>query len=130
MKDIKNYLAEILTGIIIIALIIYSFVGMGLKDTIDDNFWTAFAVNLSIMLLITSIWFPSAKQKAQYNDTGYLNQRKAYGLLVDKIIDTNNQKGLSRFCEYAKDMKIKLKMIADLSFFIFFSSFYSYKSKK
>lgn len=115
MKDIKNYLAEILTGIIIVALIIYSFVGMGLKDTIDDNFWTAFAVNLSIMLLITSIWFPSAKQKAQYNDTGYLNQRKAYGLLVDKIIDTNNQKGLARFCEYATEQnkicKIKQKLI-------------------
>lgn len=115
MKDIKNYLAEIFTFIIIVGLIIYSFVGMGLKDRIDEGFWTSFAVNFSIMLLITSIWYPSAKQKAQCTDTGYINQRKYYATLVDKIVDTNNQKGLSKFCEYATEQnricKLKQRLI-------------------
>lgn len=112
---IKNYIAEMFTGIIVIALAIYSFVGIGLKDAIDNTFWVSFAVNLGIMILVTSVWYPSAKSKAQIKDEGYLAQRKKYGELVQKIVDTNNQKNLKIFCDYATEQnrifKIKQALV-------------------
>lgn len=114
-KNVKNFFGEIFTGIIVLALIIYSFVGIGLNDTIDETFWIVFAVNFSLMILVTSIWYPSAKQKAQFQDEGYLIQRKKYGELVDKVVNTNNQRNLSKFCDWAteqnKIFKIKQKLI-------------------
>lgn len=110
---IKNFLGEILTSVIILALFIYSFVGIGVKENIDSGFWTSFAVNFGIMLLITSIWYPEAKRKAQMSDSVYLAQRKRYGELVDKVINTNNQKNLAKFCEYAteENRKAKIKQV-------------------
>lgn len=114
-KNVKNFFGEIFTGIVVLALIIYSFVGIGLNNSIDETFWIVFAVNFSIMILITSIWYPSAKQKAQFQDEGYLIQRKKYGELVDKVVNTNNQRNLSKFCDWAteqnKIFKIKQKLI-------------------
>lgn len=114
-KNVKNFFGEIFTGIVVLALIIYSFVGIGLNDTIDETFWIVFAVNFALMILVTSIWYPSAKQKAQFQDEGYLIQRKKYGELVDKVVNTNNQRNLSKFCDWAteqnKIFKIKQKLI-------------------
>lgn len=114
-KNVKNFFGEIFTGIVVLALIIYSFVGIGLNDTIDETFWIVFAVNFALMILVTSIWYPSAKQKAQFQDEGYLIQRKKYGELVDKVVNTNNQRNLSKFCDWAteqnKIFKIKQRLI-------------------
>lgn len=110
IQGIKNYLGVILTSVIIVALVVYSFVGIGVKDAIDKEFWVSFAVNFGIMLLITSIWYPEAKRKAQYSDAVYLAQRKRYGELVDKVILTNNQRNLAKFCEYATEENRKAKI--------------------
>ena len=114
-KNVKNFFGEIFTGIVVLALIIYSFVGIGLNNSIDETFWITFAVNFALMILVTSIWYPSAKQKAQFQDEGYLIQRKKYGELVDKVVNTNNQRNLSKFCDWAteqnKIFKIKQKLI-------------------
>lgn len=114
-KNVKNFFGEIFTGVIILSLIIYSFVGIGLKDVIDESFWITFAVNFTLMLLVTSVWYPSAKQKAQMQDEGYLLQRRKYGELIDKIVNTNNQRNLSKFCDWATEQnrifKIKQKLI-------------------
>lgn len=111
----KTRLSEIFTGIIILALLVYSFVGIGMRDKIDEGFWTAFAVNFSLMLLTMFVWFPDAKRKAQQRDVNYIAQRKRYGELVNKITDTNNQKNLHKFCDYATEQnrlfKIKQKLI-------------------
>lgn len=112
---VKNYIAEIFTGVIVVALVIYSFVGIGLKDAVDKTFWISFVVNLGIMILVTSVWYPSAKSKAQIKDEGYIAQRKKYGELVQKIVDSNNQKNLKKFCDYATEQnrifKIKQRLV-------------------
>lgn len=113
--NLKNYVGEALTAVVFLALIVYSFVGIGLKDKIDDGFWTTFAVNFGLMLLITTIWYPEAKRKAQIQDKGYINQRKKYGGYVDRVVATKNQKGLAKFCEYATErnrvFKIQQRLI-------------------
>lgn len=111
----KTRLSEIFTIIIILALAVYSFVGIGMRDKIDEGFWTAFGVNFGLMLLTMSVWYPDAKRKAQRFDAGYLAQRKRYAELVDEITKTNNQKNLHKFCDYATEenriFKIKQKLI-------------------
>ena len=111
----KTRLSEIFTGIIILALLVYSFVGIGMRDKIDEGFWTAFIVNFSLMLLTMFVWYPDAKRKAQQKDVNYIAQRKRYGELVDKITNSNNQKNLHKFCDYATEQnrlfKIKQRLI-------------------
>lgn len=113
MKNVKNYFGEIFTGIVILGLVVYSFVGIGLAEQLSKDFWVVFAVNFSIMILITSIWYPSAKTKAQNQDQNYIAQRVAYGNLVNKIAETNNQKNLNSFCEWATEENriFKIKQI-------------------
>lgn len=99
--NIKNYVSEILTILIVIALISYLFVGIGIQQKFDSEFWTLFGVGFAIMIAITSIWYPNAKTKAKLKDKNYKNQQLEYSLLVDRVVKTNNFKGLKKFCEYA-----------------------------
>ena len=114
-NTLKTRLSEIFTAIIILALAIYSFVGIGMRDKIDEGFWTAFGVSFGLMLLTMTVWYPDAKRKAQKFDAGYIAQRKRYGELIDTITTTNNQKNLHKFCDYATEQnrlfKIKQKLI-------------------
>lgn len=117
LPQVKNYIGELVTGIICIALLIYSFVTLGFSDGLDENFITTFIVSFILMIMITSIWYPKGKQKAQTMDADYIKQRLEYGKLVNKVIDTNNQRNLSKFCEWATEddrillIKNKLKKI-------------------
>jgi len=99
--DIKNYLGEIFTGLIIVALLSYLFVGIGIKAKFDEEFWVLFGIGFAIMIAITSIWYPTAKQKAKVKDKNFKNQRLEYSILVDRVVKTNNFKGLKSFCEDA-----------------------------
>lgn len=114
-NTLKTRLSEIFTGLIILALLVYSFVGIGMRDKIDEGFWTAFVVNFSLMLLTMFVWYPDAKRKAQQRDGNYIAQRKRYGELVNQITDSNNQKNLHKFCDYATEQnrlfKIKQRLI-------------------
>lgn len=101
--DIKNHLGEIFTGLIVVALFSYLFVGIGIKTTLNEEFWTIFGIGMAIMLAITSIWYPSAKSKAKLKDKNFKNQRLEYSILVDKVVKTNNFKGLREFCDYATE---------------------------
>lgn len=101
--DIKNYLGEIFTGLIIVALFSYLFVGIGIKANFDEEFWTIFGIGFAIMVAITSIWYPTAKQKAKVKDKNFKNQRLEYSILVDRVVKTNNFKGLKKFSEYATE---------------------------
>lgn len=101
--DAKNYIGEILTGFIILALITYLFVGIGIKDSLDENFWTLFGIGFAIMVAITSVWYPNAKQKAKLHDKNFKNQRLEYSILVDRVVKTGNFKGLKKFCEFATE---------------------------
>lgn len=99
--DIKNHLGEIFTGLIVVALFSYLFVGIGIKTSLNEEFWTIFGIGFAIMIAITSIWYPSAKAKAKLKDKNFKNQRLEYSILVDRVVKTNNFKGLRDFCEYA-----------------------------
>lgn len=99
--DIKNHLGEIFTVIIVVALFSYLFVNIGIKSSLDEEFWTLFGVGFAIMIAITSIWYPTAKNKAKLKDKNFKNQRLEYSILVDRVVKTNNFKGLKDFCEYA-----------------------------
>lgn len=99
--NIKDYFSEILTGLIVIALLSYLFVGIGIKEKLDDEFWTLFGIGFIIMIAITSIWYPNAKTRAKLKDKNFRNQQLEYSLLVDKVVKTNNFKGLKKFCDYA-----------------------------
>lgn len=116
MKNIKSYLIEAFTGVIIIGLVFLSFVKIGASPRFDTNFWITFATNFGIMVLITSMWYPNAKQKAEMKDKHYIAQRKAYSLLMNQVSTTNNFKGLNNFCEFATERnrtdKIKFKLQA------------------
>jgi len=101
--DIKNYLGEIFTGLIVVALISYLFVSIGIQAKFDEEFWTLFGIGFAIMVAITSIWYPTAKQKAKLKDKNFKNQRLEYSILVDRIVKTNNFKGLKKFCAYATE---------------------------
>ena len=101
--DIKNHLGEIFTGLIVVALFSYLFVGIGIKTSLNEEFWTIFGIGFAIMVAITSIWYPSAKAKAKLKDKNFKNQRLEYSILVDRVVKTNNFKGLREFCEYATD---------------------------
>lgn len=102
-KNIRNYMGEFLTAIIALALIVYSFVALGFRDSIDEYWITTFIIGFIIMIVITSVWYPNAKQKAQYTDEGYILQRTEYGKLVDKVTNANNQKNLNKFCDWATE---------------------------
>lgn len=99
--DIKNHLGEIFTLIIVVALFSYLFVNIGIKSSLDEEFWTLFGVGFAIMVAITSIWYPTAKNKAKLKDKNFKNQRLEYSILVDRVVKTNNFKGLKDFCDYA-----------------------------
>lgn len=101
--DIKNYLGEIFTGLIVVALISYLFVEIGIQAKFDEEFWTLFGIGFAIMVAITSIWYPTAKQKAKLKDKNFKNQRLEYSILVDRVVKTNNFKGLKKFCDYATE---------------------------
>src|SRR5574344_479829 len=113
--DIKNYLGEIFTGLIVVALISYLFVGIGIQAQFDEEFWTLFGIGFSIMIAITSIWYPTAKQKAKAKDKNFKSQRLEYSILVDKVVKTNNFKGLKGFCEFATDQNKIDKIKAQLA---------------
>lgn len=108
--DIKNYLGEIFTGLIVVALISYLFVGISFEAKFDEQFWTLFGIGFAIMIAITSIWYPTAKQKAKLKDKNFKNQRLEYSILVDRVVKTNNFKGLKKFCEYATEENKKAKI--------------------
>lgn len=99
----KNYIGEFLTGVIALALVVYSFVSLGFRNQIDEFFITTFIIGFILMVVITSVWYPNAKQKAQYTDSGYIKQRSGYGGLVDKVTVENKQKNLTQFCEWATE---------------------------
>lgn len=114
-NNFKGRLVEIFTSIIILGLAVYSFVGIGLRENIDAGFWTAFGVNFGLMILTMFIWYPEAKKRAEQNDAGYIGQRQKYGELIERITNSNNQKNLHKFCDYATEenrmFKIKQKLI-------------------
>lgn len=128
-KQVKNYLGEILTGIIAVALIVYCFVTFGIRSIIDEYFITTFIIGFIIMLVITSVWYPNAKQKAQFFDKGYIKQRTEYGILVDRVTNSLNQKNLTKFCAWATEQNrlniIKQKL---LNHGIDFDLYFKYKN--
>ena len=111
----KNYIGETFTGMVAVAIIVYSFVRMGLTNQIDESWITSFITGVIIMFLMISIWYPTAKQKASVMDADYKFQRSAYGALVDRVVETNNQKHLNNFCDWATEenriLLIKQKLI-------------------
>lgn len=127
---IKNYWSELLTGIIVIGLVFLSFVTIGADPKLDTEFWISLVTNFGIMTLIVSVWYPNAKQKAEMTDVHYKAQRKAYSVLMNKVVSTNNFKGLNEFCEYAternKTDKIKFKLQA---FNVDYSLYLEYKER-
>lgn len=114
LKEFKNYVGQLFTLIIIGILVCYLFVGIGFRFELDAEFWTLFGIGFAIMLSITSIWYPIAKQKEEFENKPYKKERLEYSILVKRIIDTNNFKGLKKFCETASDTNktdaIKIKL--------------------
>ena len=113
-KEFKNYIGQLFTGIIVAILVCYLFVGIGFKFELDEEFWTLFGIGFAIMLSITTIWYPIAKQKEELENKSYKKARLEYSILVKRIIDTNNFKGLKSFCKKATETNktdaIKLKL--------------------
>lgn len=113
-KEIRNYAGQIFTGLIILALISYLFVGIGFKPHFDNEFWTLFGINFAIMLSMTTIWYPISKQKEELKNKKYKKERLEYSILVKRVNDTCNFKGLKSFCgkatETNKNDAIKYKL--------------------
>lgn len=114
MKDLfkkaKSYVGHIFTSVIILVLFSYLFVGVGLNFEFGQQFWTMFLIGFAIMIAITTIWYPIAKQKEELENKFYNKQRTEYSLLVKRVSDTNNFKCLKSFCEYATEEN-RLEMI-------------------
>lgn len=103
IKKAKNYIGYIFTSVIILVLFSYLFVGIGLNFNLSTDFWTMFLIGFAIMVAITTIWYPIAKQKEEQQNSQYKKQRLEYSLLVNRVTETNNFKGLTKFCEYASE---------------------------
>lgn len=129
VRVFKNYIGQLFTGIIILILISYLFVGVGIKSELDEDFYTRFLIGFTLMLMITSIWYPVAKEKEEFDNKIYKSNRLAYSLLVKKVVDTKNLNGLKNFCDKAtilnKNEAIKNKLS---KYGIDFSFYEKYKS--
>ena len=114
LKGFRNGIATAFTSVLMLILISYLFVEIGLDTQLDADFWTTFVVNFGIMLAITTIWYTTTKQKEAERNTQYKNQRIAYSVLMQRVSETNNFKGLKKFCEEATEKnrisKIKNKL--------------------
>lgn len=102
-KKFKTHAGFIFTSLIIVVLFSYLFVGIGLNFNLDNTFWTSFIVGFALMIAITTIWYPIAKQKEEQENKQYQKQHIEYSLLMKRVTDTNNLKGLKKFCEYATE---------------------------
>jgi ABC-type multidrug transport system fused ATPase/permease subunit len=114
LKGFRNGIATVFTSVLMLILISYLFVEIGLDTQLDADFWTTFVVNFAIMLAITTIWYTTTKQKEAERNVQYKNQRVAYSVLMQRVSETNNFKGLKKFCEEATEKnrisKIKNKL--------------------
>lgn len=114
LKGFRNGIATAFTSVLMLILISYLFVEIGLDTQLDADFWTTFVINFSIMLAITTIWHTTTKQKEAERNLQYKNQRLAYSVLMQRVSETNNFKGLKKFCEDATEKnrisKIKHKL--------------------
>lgn len=122
--NIKNYIGEIFTIIIIGILTSYLFVNVGFREHIDSEFWIISGVSFATMIAMTGIWYPIGKQREALKNDVYKKQKLEYSLLVDKVMKTNNFSGLKQFCDYATEqnkleaIRIKLaKINVDMSLY-------------
>lgn len=102
-KKFKTHLGFIFTSLIVIVLFSYLFVEIGLNFNLDNNFWTAFLIGFALMVSITTIWYPIAKQKEELENKQYKKQHLEYSMLMKQVKDTNNLKNLKKFCEFTTE---------------------------
>lgn len=112
---VKNGWGWMFTALIVVALVVYLFVSISFREKLDKDFWTSLCVNLGLMILLTSIWFPNGKLKAKSCNQQYISARQNYSMLMDKISGDKKLANIDKFCEYATEQnrlaKIKQKLI-------------------
>ena len=112
---VKNGWGWMFTALIVVALVVYLFVSISFREKLDKDFWTSLCVNLGLMILLTSIWFPNGKLKAKSCNQQYISARQNYSMLMDKISGEKKLANIDKFCEYATEQnrlaKIKQKLI-------------------